>query len=135
MIEKIEHLGIAVHDLEQSKEVFDKLLNSAAYKEEYVDSEGVRTVFYKLGESKVELLEATNESSAIAKYLEKRREGIHHIALAVTGIEAEIDRLKKEGFEFISDVPKAGADGKKIVFIHPRSANGMLVELCEDIAE
>jgi len=133
MIEKIEHLGIAVKDVEQSKQVFDKLLNSSAYKEEVVDSEGVRTVFYQLGESKVELLEATNEQSAIAKYLEKRKEGIHHIALSVKGIEAEIERLKKEGFEFISDVPKAGADGKKIVFIHPRSANGILVELCEDI--
>lgn len=132
MIEKIEHLGIAIKDVEKSKKVFDKLLNSSSYKEEVVDSEGVRTVFYQLGESKVELLEATNEQSSIAKYLDKRKEGIHHIALAVTDIESEIERLKAEGFEFISDIPKAGADGKKIVFIHPRSANGMLVELCED---
>lgn len=133
MIDRIEHLGIAVHDRQRSEELFKRLLGREAYKEEAVEREGVRTVFFQVGESKLELLESTNDESPIARYLTKNREGIHHIALAVTDLEAEIQRLKLEGFEFISDEPKPGADGKMIVFIHPRSANGILVELCADM--
>jgi len=129
---KIEHLGIAVKDAAKSKGVFKKLLGSDFYKEESVESEGVNTVFYVLGESKLELLEATNTDSAISKYLEKNREGIHHLALAVDDIHAEMARLKNEGFIFINEKPKKGADNKLIAFIHPKSANGMLLELCQD---
>ncbi len=132
MIDRIEHLGIAVNDLGSSEILFEKLLNRKAYKAEDVESEAVRTLFFQVGDTKVELLEGRSEKSAITKYLSKRREGIHHIALGVRDIHSEILRLKKLGFEFINDQPKAGADGKKIVFIHPRSANGILVELCED---
>lgn len=130
---KIEHLGIAVKDAATSKEVFKKLLGNDFYKEESVESEGVKTVFYELGESKLELLEATNSDSAISKYLEKNREGIHHLALAVDDIHSEIGRLKKEGFIFINETPKKGADNKLIAFIHPKSSNGLLLELCQDI--
>jgi|TARA_B110000259_G_C13791063_1_gene312642 methylmalonyl-CoA/ethylmalonyl-CoA epimerase len=130
---KIEHLGIAVKNAADSKSVFEKLLGAEAYKEEAVESEGVKTVFYQLGESKLELLEATDPSSAISKYLDKNREGIHHLALAVDDIYAEIKRLKKEGFVFINETPKKGADNKLIAFIHPKSANGILLELCQDM--
>ncbi len=130
---KIEHLGIAVKDATASKSVFEKLLGAEAYKEEAVESEGVKTVFYQLGESKLELLQATDPSSAISKYLDKNREGVHHLALAVDNIYAEIKRLKKEGFVFINETPKKGADNKLIAFIHPKSANGILLELCQDI--
>jgi methylmalonyl-CoA/ethylmalonyl-CoA epimerase len=130
---KIEHLGIAVKDAEKSKTVFEKLLGKSAYKEEGVESEGVNTIFYELGESKLELLEATNSDSAIAKYLEKNREGIHHLAVAVDDIYSEMNRLKREGFVFINEEPKKGADNKLIAFIHPKSANGILLELCQDI--
>jgi methylmalonyl-CoA/ethylmalonyl-CoA epimerase len=129
---KIEHLGIAVKNAASAKEVFDKLLNKPAYKTETVESEGVSTIFYELGPNKLELLEATNPNSPIAKYLEKNREGIHHVAIAVDDIEAEMVRLKSEGFIFINDQPKQGADNKLIAFIHPKSANGLLVELCQD---
>lgn len=129
---KIEHLGIAVKDAEKSKSVFDKLLGNSAYKEEPVASEGVNTIFYQLGESKMELLEATNPESAIAKYLEKNREGIHHLAVAVDDIHAEMKRLRDLGFIFINEEPKEGADNKLIAFIHPKSANGILLELCQD---
>ncbi len=129
---KIEHLGIAVKDASKSKEVFQKLLGKPAYKEERVESEGVATIFYELGPNKLELLEATNPESPIAKYLEKNPEGIHHIAIAVDDIHKEMERLKNEGFVFIKDQPKQGADNKLIAFIHPKSANGMLVELCQD---
>lgn len=129
---KIEHLGIAVKDIEKSNEVFSKLLGEQAYKEEVVDSEGVKTSFFKLGENKIELLAGISGDSAIEKYLSKNREGIHHVAIAVDDIHAEIDRLKKEGFQFINETPKKGADNKLIVFIHPKSANGLLVELCQD---
>ncbi len=129
---KIEHLGIAVKDLETSNELFRKLLGKASYKEESVESESVKTSFFEIGESKIELLEAMNENSAIAKYLEKNREGIHHIAFAVDDMEAEIQRLKNEGFQFISERPKAGADNKMVVFLHPKSTNGVLIELCCD---
>jgi len=130
---KIEHIGIAVKDAEASKKVFDTLLNRQAYKEEPVESEGVNTVFYELGESKLELLAATHEGSAIAKYLEKNREGIHHMAVGVDDIHAEMKRLRAEGFVFINEEPKRGADNKLIAFIHPKSANGILLELCQDI--
>ena len=130
---KIEHLGIAVKNAADSKSVFEKLLGAEAYKEEAVESEGVKTIFYQLGESKLELLEATDPSSAISKYLDKNREGIHHLALAVDDIYAEIKRLKKEGFIFINETPKKGADNKLIAFIHPKSANGILLELCQDM--
>lgn len=129
---KIEHIGIAVKDINKAKEVFDKLLGRTNYKVEHVDSEAVSTSFYQIGESKIELLEATNTNSAIAKYLEKNREGVHHIAFDVDDIYAEIKRLKAEGFVFISETPKQGADNKLVVFIHPKSANGLLVELCQE---
>jgi len=132
MIKKIEHLGIAVKNLEASNAVFERLLGTKAYKEETVDSEHVTTSFFNLGESKLELLEAEKGQGAIAKYLEKNREGIHHIALDVDDIYFEIDRLKNEGFAFINETPKKGADNKLVVFIHPKSANGLLVELCQD---
>ena len=129
---KIEHLGIAVKNAGAAKEVFDKLLNKPAYKTETVESEGVSTIFYELGPNKLELLEATNPNSPIAKYLEKNREGIHHVAIAVDDIKSEMVRLKSEGFIFINEQPKQGADNKLIAFIHPKSANGLLVELCQD---
>ena len=129
---KIEHLGIAVKSATAAKEVFDKLLNKTAYKTETVESEGVSTIFYELGPNKLELLEATNPNSPIAKYLEKNREGIHHVAIAVDDIKSEMVRLKSEGFVFINEEPKQGADNKLIAFIHPKSANGLLVELCQD---
>jgi methylmalonyl-CoA/ethylmalonyl-CoA epimerase len=129
---KIEHIGIAVKDLSKANEVFDKLLGRKKYKVEHVDSESVNTSFYHIGESKIELLEASSANSAIAKYLENNREGIHHIAFDVEDIFAEIERLKTEGFIFISDTPKQGADNKLVVFIHPKSANGLLVELCQE---
>jgi methylmalonyl-CoA/ethylmalonyl-CoA epimerase len=135
MIRKIEHLGIAVKDIEKANATFAKLLGNTPYKTETVESEAVSTSFFQVGESKVELLEATKETSAIHKYLEKNREGIHHIAFDVDDIYAEIERLKGEGFIFINETPKQGADNKLVVFIHPKSANGMLVELCQEIRE
>lgn len=133
MIRKIEHLGIAVKSIEKSNDLMAKLLNTASYKEEGVASENVLTSFFKLGETKVELLEATSPDSAIAKFIEKRGEGIHHIALDVVGIEEELQRLKDLGFALLHETPKKGADGKKIAFLHPKSTNGILVELCEDL--
>src|SRR5690606_4489416 len=127
---KIEHIGIAVKDLEVSNELFRKLLGKPPYKEESVEGEAVKTSFFEIGESKIELLEAMNEKSAIAKYLEKSREGIHHIAFAVDNMDSEIQRLKNEGFQFINETPKEGADNKMVVFLHPKSTNGVLVELC-----
>jgi len=113
--------------------LFEKLLGSAAYKTEEVPSEGVRTSFFCTGESKIELLEAMAEDSAIAKFLEKRGEGVHHIAFAVDNIVAEVERLKSEGFTVLNDEPKKGADNKLVVFLHPKSAGGVLVELCQEI--
>ncbi|WKS95880.1 methylmalonyl-CoA epimerase [Riemerella columbina] len=129
---KIEHLGIAVKSLAASDNIFKKLLGKPHDKHESVAEEGVTTSFYQLGDTKIELLEATNSESPISKFIEKRGEGIHHIALGVEDIEAEIQRLKGEGFEFISEVPKQGADNKWIVFLHPKSTNGILVELCQE---
>lgn len=130
---KIEHIGIAVKNLEASNTLFAKLLGKQHYKIEAVESEGVKTSFFDLGDSKVELLEATKPSSAIAKFIEKKGEGVHHIAFAVEDIYAEIERLKKEGFVVLNDTPKQGADNKLVVFLHPKSSNGVLVELCQNI--
>ncbi len=132
MLDKIEHLGIAVKNLATSDLLFAKLLGTPSYKTETVDREGVKTSFYKIGNSKIELLEATKPESAIAKFIEKKGEGIHHIAFAVENIYTEIERLKNEGFLFISEEPKDGADNKLVVFLHPKSTNGVLVELCQE---
>ncbi len=130
---KIEHIGIAVKDLGLSNEVFEKLLGKPLYKEEAVASEGVRTSFFEVGESKIELVGSEKKDSAIEKYLEKNREGIHHIAFGVDDLDAEILRLKNQGFTFVNETPKLGADNKRIVFLHPKTTNGVLVELCEDV--
>lgn len=132
MLNKIEHLGIAIKNLETSDHLFAKLLGTEPYKQESVEREGVKTSFFMVGDSKIELLEATNEESPIAKFIEKKGEGIHHIAFAVDDIFAEITRLKAAGFVFISEVPKDGADNKLVVFLHPKSSNGVLVELCQE---
>lgn len=129
---KLEHIGIAVKDLEKSNELFAKIFGAAHYKLEEVESEGVRTSFFQTGESKIELLEATKPESAIAKFIEKRGEGIHHLAFEVKDIEAELARLKEEGFELIHQTPKDGADNKRIAFLHPKSTNGILIELCQE---
>jgi methylmalonyl-CoA/ethylmalonyl-CoA epimerase len=134
MFDKIEHLGIAVKDAQKSKDLFTALFNLPAYKEEEVISENVKTIFFECGPNKIELLEATNENSPIAKFLEKKGEGIHHIAFAVNDIYEEISRLKEAGFNFINEEPKRGADNKLIVFLHPKSSNGVLIELCQEIA-
>ncbi len=131
-MKKIEHLGIAVKDLESASETYQALLNTKPYKEEKVESEGVTTLFFKTGESKIELLSATKPDSPIAKFIEKRGEGIHHIAFAVDDIEAEIKRLETEGFKLLNTTPKSGADHKLIAFLHPKSSNGVLVELCQE---
>ena len=133
MIKKIEHIGIAVKDLKKSEELFEKLLGEKSYKAEEVKSEGVTTSFFKVGDQKVELLHATSKESPISKFIEKRKEGIHHLALHVDSIKNEVERLKGLGFEFISTTPKKGADNKMIVFLHPKTTNGVLVELCEEI--
>jgi methylmalonyl-CoA/ethylmalonyl-CoA epimerase len=132
-MKKIEHIGIAVKDLNASNKLYKKLLGSAHYKIEDVTSEGVKTSFFKVGESKIELLQATTTDSPIAKFIEKRGEGVHHLAFEVDDIEAEIERLKNDGFEMIHHNPKQGADNKKIVFLHPKSSGGVLVELCQNI--
>lgn len=131
-MKKIEHLGIAVKDLQASIGVFEKLLNTSCYKMEDVISEGVRTAFFQVGESKIELLEATNPESPIAKFLAKQGGGIHHIAFEVEDIESEMERLVKLDFELIQQTPKDGADNKRIAFLHPKSTNGVLVELCQE---
>lgn len=133
MLNKIEHIGIAVHSLEESNLLFEKLLGTPAYKEEEVASEGVKTSFFQSGPNKIELLEATNPDSPIAKFLDKKGPGIHHIAFDVTDIEAEIQRLKAEGFVVLNETPKKGADNKRVAFLHPKGTNGVLVELCEEI--
>ena len=134
MLKKIEHIGIAVKDLEQSNELYAKLLGVKHYKTEFVNSESVKTSFFKIGESKIELLQATDPESPIAKFIEKRGEGVHHLAFDVDNIEVEIKRLIKEGFELIHKSPKLGADNKRIAFLHPKSSGGVLVELCQDIS-
>ncbi|MCD2258317.1 methylmalonyl-CoA epimerase [Psychroserpens luteolus] len=132
-MKKIEHIGIAVKDLEASNTLFAKLFGKKHYKIEAVESEGVMTSFFKAGPNKIELLQATNADSPIAKFIEKKGEGIHHIAFAVKDIEKEIERLKDEGFKMIHEKPKKGADNKLIAFLHPKATNGVLIELCQDI--
>ncbi|MFK8057108.1 MAG: methylmalonyl-CoA epimerase [Saprospiraceae bacterium] len=127
----LEHLGIAVSDLTAARKLYTKLLNVAPYKEEVVEEQGVTTLFFMAGESKVELLEATRPDSPIAKYIEKRGEGIHHVAFEVKDIHAEMERLRKEGFRLLSEEPTVGADNKLVCFVHPKSAGGVLVELCQ----
>ena len=130
---KIEHIGIAVNSLEVSNVLFEKLFGAPPYKQEEVESEGVKTSFFMNGPNKIELLEATNSNSPIAKFLEKKGEGIHHIAFDVEDILAEIDRLKGEGFVVLNEIPKKGADNKLVAFLHPKGTNGVLVELCQEI--
>lgn len=130
---KIEHIGIAVKDLEKSNSLFTLLFGAAPYKTEEVESEGVKTSFFASGPNKIELLEATKPESAIAKFIEKKGEGIHHIAFAVDDIEKEIDRLTQSGFLLINQEPKKGADDKMVAFLHPKNTNGVLIELCQDI--
>jgi methylmalonyl-CoA/ethylmalonyl-CoA epimerase len=135
MIKKIEHIGIAVKDIEKANQVYTQLLGMSPYKSEEVASEGVITSFFKTGDSKIELLEGTSAESAITKFIEKKGEGMHHIAFEVDDIEAEMLRLKNQGFTLISDKPKHGADNKLVCFVHPKSTNGVLVELCQEITE
>ena len=134
-MDKIEHIGIAVKDLEAANEVYTKLFGETPYKMETVESEGVSTSFFKIGESKIELLEATNPESAIAKFIDKKGEGIHHIAFAVDDIKEEMKRMRNEGFIVLNDNPKKGADNKLVCFLHPKSTNGVLIELCQEIDE
>lgn len=131
---KIEHLGIAVKDIKASNQIFEDLLGVPPYKKEEVESENVLTSFFKIGESKIELLQATNESSTIHKFIEKKGEGLHHIAFDVEDIHAEIERLKEKGYVMIHNEPKEGSDNKLIAFLHPKSSNKVLVELCQDRA-
>tara|TARA_B110000285_G_scaffold182519_1_gene206293 strand:- start:1381 stop:1785 length:405 start_codon:yes stop_codon:yes gene_type:complete len=134
-MEKIEHIGIAVKDLEVSNKLFASLFGEKHYKEEEVVSEGVKTSFFKSGPNKIELLQATNEESPIAKFINKKGEGIHHIAFAVSDIKVEIQRLKKEGFVVLNEIPKKGADNKLVAFLHPKTTNGVLIELCQEIED
>ncbi|MEQ8238134.1 MAG: methylmalonyl-CoA epimerase [Cyclobacteriaceae bacterium] len=129
---RIEHIGIAVKDLSTANDLFKKLFGEEAYKVEEVASEAVTTSFFQIGPNKIELLQSGNESSAIAKYIDKKGEGIHHIAFEVDDIHAEMERLTKEGFQLIHEKPKDGADNKLICFLHPKSTNGVLVELCQE---
>ena len=130
---KIEHIGIAVQDLDVSNALFEKLFGAPAYKSEEVASEGVTTSFFMNGPNKIELLAATNPDSPIAKFIEKKGEGIHHIAFDVENIVSEIARLQKEGFVVLNETPKKGADNKLVAFLHPKSTNGVLIELCQEI--
>jgi len=132
-MEKIEHLGIAVRDLEKAKTLYSSLLNTGCYKEEEVKSQGVTTAFFKSGPNKIELLAATNDSSPIAKFIEKKGEGIHHVAFAVDDIRSEMKRLAQDGFVLLNEEPQIGADSKLICFLHPKSTHGVLIELCQDI--
>ncbi len=131
-MKKIEHIGIAVRDLEAANNLYKAILGAEHYKTEIVESEGVSTSFFKIGESKIELLAATNPDSPVAKFIEKRGEGIHHMAFYVDDIEAEIQRLQKEGFRLLNEHPKPGADNKLVAFMHPKDASGVLVELCQE---
>jgi len=132
MINKIEHIGIAIKDADKSEAIFNALFNQKPYKREVVESEMVQTIFYQNGANKIELLQALSEDSAIAKFIAKKGEGIHHIAFAVDDIVAELARLKSEGFQLIHETPKDGADNKLIAFVHPKDTNGVLIELCQE---
>lgn len=129
---KVEHIGIAVKSLQDSIPLFEKLLNTECYKTEIVSSENVNTAFFKKGDTKIELLESTEENGVIAKYIEKKGEGMHHIAFDVADIIAEMKRLKDEGFILLNEEPKDGADNKLVCFLHPKSTNGILIELCQE---
>ena len=129
---KIEHIGIAVKDIKASNTLFEKLFGEPHYKTETVESEGVKATFFKVGDNKIELLEATSDDSPIAKFINKKGEGIHHIAFDVDDIELEIKRLQKEGFKVLNKIPKKGADNKLVAFLHPKSTNGVLIELCQE---
>ena len=132
-MKRIEHIGIAVSDIDNSNKVFEKIFGKENFKEEKVEHEGVITSFFQIGENKIELVAATNTDSSISKYLEKNREGMHHIAFDVEDIEKEMDRLRKEGIRLLNDTPKKGADNKFICFLHPKDTNGVLIELCQEI--
>lgn len=129
---KIEHIGIAVKNIKEAEKLYETLLGKPSYKTEVVESEGVSTMFFEVGESKIELLEAKSPDSPIAKFIEKRGEGVHHIAYDVENIDNEISRLQQEGFDLIHKIPKEGADNKLIAFLHPKSSGGVLVELCQE---
>ena len=133
MIKKIEHIGIAVESIKESLPIFETLFDTSSYKTEIVESEYVKTAFIHVGESKIELLEATHNDSAISKFLSKNKAGFHHIAFDVDDLVEEINRLEKKGFQLIHKLPKRGADQKTIAFLHPKSTNGILVELCQDV--
>ena len=135
MVNKIEHLGIAVNDASQANELFRKLLGQEHYKEEEVNSEQVNTSFFRVGDTKVELLEGTDEESPISKFINKKGEGIHHVAFEVDDIQAEMKRLADEGFQLLNEQPKEGADNKLVCFLHPKSTSGVLVELCQEEEE
>ncbi|MFD2571430.1 methylmalonyl-CoA epimerase [Spirosoma soli] len=135
MLTNVEHIGIAVRDIATSNDLFTKLLNVTPYKAETVESEGVTTSFFRVNQTKIELLEATNPESPIAKFLEKKGEGIHHLAFEVDDILVEMERLKNEGFTLLSETPKHGADNKLVCFLHPKGTNGVLIELCQEIKE
>jgi methylmalonyl-CoA/ethylmalonyl-CoA epimerase len=132
-MQKIEHIGIAVTDIDASNKVFKKVFGKENYKSEKVESEGVVTSFFQIGENKIELVAATNFNSPISKFLSKNREGMHHIAFAVDNIQAEMERLKNEGIRLLNDAPKIGADNKLMCFLHPQDTNGVLIELCQEI--
>ena len=129
---KLEHIGIAVKNLEESNRLFSRLLGTDPYKTEIVEREGVKTSFFKVGDVKIELLEATHPDSPIARFIEKKGEGVHHLAFDVQPIEEKMEKLKSEGFGLLADTPKPGADNKKIVFLHPKTTNSVLIELCQD---
>ena len=129
---KVEHIGIAVRSLSQSVPLFEKLLNAGCYKTETVDSEKVNTAFFQKGETKIELLESSNEDGVIQKFIDKKGEGLHHIAFEVTDIKAEMERLQHEGFILLNEEPKSGADNKLVCFLHPKATNGVLIELCQE---
>jgi len=129
---KLEHIGIAVKNLEESNRLFSRLLGTDPYKTEIVEREGVKTSFFKVGDVKIELLEATHPDSPIARFIEKKGEGVHHLAFDVQPIEEKMENLKSEGFGLLADTPKPGADNKKIVFLHPKTTNSVLIELCQD---
>ncbi|MGF7215854.1 methylmalonyl-CoA/ethylmalonyl-CoA epimerase [Spirosoma lacussanchae] len=135
MLTNLEHIGIAVRDLAASNDLFTKLLNVPPYKAEAVESEGVTTSFFRVNQTKIELLEATSPDSPIAKFLDKKGEGIHHLAFEVDDIAAEMKRLAAEGFTVLNETPKRGADNKWVCFLHPKGTNGVLVELCQEIKE
>lgn len=134
-MQKIEHIGIAVRDLDNAEQIYSKILGGSSYKREVVESEGVITSFFKLGPNKIELLASQSEDGVIAKFIEKKGEGIHHIAISVVDIKAEMKRLEGEGFVLLNKEPKRGADNKMICFVHPKSTNGVLLELCQEINE